>query len=281
MPTRRSLLLWILAFLMMASAAIYQRLSGPTNPKRGAVQVAGQELRYRLLRSQETTEGARITVPDPGKGVTASLVYRRFPTTESWTALPMEPGEARGRAVLAARLPIQPAAGKVEYQVRLETPEGTLSLPAEGPVVLRYKDPVPTALLICHVACMFFGMLLGVRTGLAAFFEPDRIRVHTFVTLGLLTLGGMVLGPFVQKYAFGAYWTGWPIGGDLTDDKTAILWLAWVAAGAVVLWLRRPAVVGRIAVLAATAAMLAVYLIPHSARGSQLDYTRGQVKTGK
>lgn len=281
MVKHRSLLLWILAFLMMASAAIYQRLSGPTNPKRGVVQVAGQELRYRLLRSQETTEGARITVPDPGKGITGGLVFRRFPTMEPWTEVPMETGQARGRGVLTAQLPVQPAAGKVEYQVRLTTPEGTLSLPAEGPVVLRYKDPVPTALLICHVACMFFGMLVGLRTGLAACFEPERIRNHALVTLGLLTLGGMVLGPFVQKYAFGAYWTGWPVGGDLTDDKTAILWLAWVAAGAVVLWLRRPAMVGRIAVLAATAAMLAVYLIPHSARGSQLDYSQGQVKTGK
>ncbi len=277
----RTVLLWVLAFLFMASAAVYQRLTGPTNPKRGTFVVAGKTHHYRLLRSQETSEGARISLPDPGQGTAGTVVYRRFPTADPWTTLPLESAMERGKALLNTRLPIQPAAGKLEYQVHLATPHGALRLPEQGPVVLRYKDPVPTPLLICHVACMFFGMLLGIRTGLSALFQPDRIRAHTLATLGLLTLGGMVLGPFVQKYAFGAYWTGWPIGGDLTDDKTAFLWLAWVGAAAVVLWLRQRPAFSRITVLIATAVMLAVYLIPHSARGSQLDYTKGQVKTGK
>ena len=43
-------------------------------------------------------------------------------------------------------------------------------------------------------------------------------------------LGGMLLGPFVQKYAFGEFWTGWPNGHDLTDNKTLIMWLVWAAA---------------------------------------------------
>ena len=40
-----------------------------------------------------------------------------------------------------------------------------------------------------------------------------------FATLGL---GGMILGPIVQKYAFGAYWTGIPFGHDLTDAKNLV-----------------------------------------------------------
>ena len=39
---------------------------------------------------------------------------------------------------------------------------------AEPTVILRYKDPVPTALLIAHVALMFFSMLIGMRTALGA-----------------------------------------------------------------------------------------------------------------
>ena len=34
----------------------------------------------------------------------------------------------------------------------------------------------------------------------------------------------------VQKAAFGAYWTGFPFGYDLTDNKTVLMWLAWVLA---------------------------------------------------
>ncbi len=44
----------------------------------------------------------------------------------------------------------------------------------------------------------------------------------------LLVLGGFLLGPIVQKYAFGAFWTGWPFGEDLTDNKTAVAVLAWL-----------------------------------------------------
>lgn len=281
MASLRTVLLWTLAFLLMAAAAIHQRRTGPTHPKRGEFSWNGQVHTYRLLRSQERPAGATIQVPDPGGSVRGELVTRRYPTQDPWTALPMTRGEQRGRPVLTATLPVQPPAGKMEYQVRLLGGEQELRIPATGTLVLRYKDPVPMWLLLCHVACMFLGMLVGIRTGLAAWWEPSRVRVHTLVTLGLLTLGGMVLGPFVQKHAFGAYWTGWPVGGDLTDDKTAVLWLAWVGAGVAVLWVRqRPRLVRGI-VIVATLVMLAVYLIPHSARGSQLDYQQGQVTTGR
>jgi hypothetical protein len=87
----------------------------------------------------------------------------------------------------------------------------------------------------------------------------------------------MILGPIVQKYAFGAFWTGFPLGYDLTDNKTLLMWLVWVGAcGA--LGLRgagtRRERAGRAAVVLATILMLAVYLVPHSLRGSQLDYER-------
>jgi hypothetical protein len=78
----------------------------------------------------------------------------------------------------------------------------------------------------------------------------------------------------VQKYAFGAYWTGWPNGGDLTDNKTLVMWGVWVLLGLAFLvrshWQRSDA--GRLATLMAALVMLTVDLIPHSLRGSQLDY---------
>ncbi|MCK7537691.1 MAG: hypothetical protein MZV63_45435 [Marinilabiliales bacterium] len=41
---------------------------------------------------------------------------------------------------------------------------------------------------------------------------------------------GMILGPVVQKYAFGDLWTGIPFGWDLTDNKTLIAVFAWILA---------------------------------------------------
>ena len=95
------------------------------------------------------------------------------------------------------------------------------------------------------------------------------------MTVVLVGIGGLVLGPIVQKYAFGAYWTGWPFGEDLTDNKTLAMWLAWVVAVFVLGRRRDPADrVARWTVAAAAVVMLAVYLVPHSLRGSQLDYAK-------
>ena len=121
---------------------------------------------------------------------------------------------------------------------------------------------------------MFLALLIGVRTALGAVVRPVGLKKLAWTTLTLMTVGGMILGPIVQKYAFGAYWTGWPFGYDLTDNKTLIMWLAWVVV-AIVMAKRASArdAVARGAVLVAAIVMMTVYLIPHSLRGSELDYS--------
>ncbi|BDU77129.1 hypothetical protein [Mesoterricola sediminis] len=268
-----NVLLWALAALVMLSAIVYQRRTGPTHPKRGTFTVGGATLPYRLLRSGDSFQDARIAVPDPGGRTAGTLLYRRFKTADPFTTLPLRAETRDGRRELAAYLPAQPAAGKLEYLIRLEGPTGTLGLPTDGEaVVIRFKDRVPTPLLIAHVALMFVGVLIGVRAGLAALHGCADMAAHAWATLLCLTAGGLVLGPFVQKYAFGAFWTGFPFGGDLTDNKTLLMWGAWVLACAV-LRLGR-AGLARMAVTLAFLGMLVVYVIPHSARGSELDYAK-------
>jgi hypothetical protein len=120
---------------------------------------------------------------------------------------------------------------------------------------------------------MFFSVLIGMRAGLAALFDPRDMRMLAIIAFVGMTVGGMILGPIVQKFAFGAYWTGFPLGGDLTDNKTLIMWLCWVAAIAM-LGIKTPktGTPARVAVVAAAVVMTVVYLIPHSLRGSEYDY---------
>ncbi len=278
--TLRSSLLWILAFLLMAGSVVYQRATGPTHPKRGAFAWEGQVHRYKLLRSETTDTEARITLPDPDPAATGRLLYRRYPTQDPWTSAPLQRMNFEGKSILAGILPRLPAAGKMEYTLELDGPRGRIQIPGQEPVILRYKDPVPAAILLAHVVFMFFGVLVGLRTGLAALSEPTRIKAFTYATLLLLTVGGMVLGPIVQKYAFGAYWTGWPFGGDLTDNKTLFMWAAWiVAALAIRFWPHEP-LRQRWTLALATVVMITVYLIPHSLRGSELDHQQQKVTTG-
>jgi hypothetical protein len=268
--------LWVTAVAVMLAAATYQRRTGPTYPYRGEVVIAGDTSAYELLRSEETSREARVEFALPPEADAAgALFFRRYPSDEPFTAVPMR----RHGDTLVATLPVQPPAGKLEYRAELTGPEGTLRIPdgQDETVILRYKDPVPTALLLPHVLFMFFAMLVGVRAGLGALTGVGAVRRYSWVTLGLMTVGGLVLGPLTQKAAFGQLWTGWPNGYDLTDNKTLIMWLVWAVACAVLGRRGKGGTrerAGRAAVAMATLVMLAVYLVPHSLRGSELDYTQ-------
>lgn len=277
----RAALLWLIAFLIMASAVIYQRRTGPTYPLRGSYGTGGETLRYRLLRSHWSSSDAllRLPLPDGGEGVSATLHYRRYKTGEEFTAVPFErqAGEPGDRDELVAALPAQPAAGKLEYRVEVVTPEGRVRIPRAGDdhVIIRFKDDVPGWALWPHVVLMFFSVLIGIRAGLAALFAPRGMRLWAWVALVGMTGGGMVLGPIVQKHAFGHFWTGFPLGGDLTDNKMLVMWLVWVVACAAIGLRARPREgVSRSVVVAASLVMVAVYLIPHSMKGSELDYSK-------
>ena len=279
-PGRRphtGLFLWILAVVVMLGAATWQRLTGPTYPRRGSAQLAGQEMRWRLPRSGISGDPFRVALAvaedaggtaDNGASVTGTIHYRPFPTVAPYEALPM----VHQDGTLSGQLPTQPPAGKLEYYVTLDTPEGEVRIPDDEPVVMRFKGHVPLWILLPHVLTMFFAMLIGVRAGLAAAFGRSETQRDSWIALLGITLGGMILGPIVQKHAFGAYWTGWPFGGDVTDNKTAAMWIAWIAAVALLRRRRgRSDRMARVGVIAAALVMLMVYVIPHSLRGSQLD----------
>lgn len=266
----RSALLWTIAFLTVLGAATWQRRTGPSYPLRGSFELqAGREVRYGLVRNENTDRDATVSIPhDDGIGE-ATLHFRRHGTGDNFQVVVMERTADEWRALL----PRQPAAGKLDYFLMLN---GAIRLPdgASQVAVIRFKDPVPAAILIPHILMMFVSMLCGVRAAMAAFLEPEKTRRLAWVTLGCLTVGGLFLGPVVQKYAFGAYWTGWPVGEDLTDTKTLVMWAGWALAVAV-LGLTRPINLrSRVAVLFAVVVMIAVYLVPHSLRGSTLDYEK-------
>ncbi|MGW8283997.1 MAG: hypothetical protein ACWGON_11915 [Gemmatimonadota bacterium] len=273
--------LWILAFLLMLGAGVYQRLTGPTHPMRGSFEAGGEEVAYRLKRAAWTDGMARIDLP-AAPGVDGGLVvWRRYPTDEAWTEQPL----ARDGEHWSANLPIQPAAGKLEYSVLLSVDGREVRLPdaTDGQAVLRYRDPVPLGVLIPHIFFMFFAVMIAWRAGLGALFYPFGLRRLAWWAFGLFTIGGMILGPVVQNFAFGEYWTGIPFGWDLTDNKTLVMWLAWlIAALALEGIARRTEARGdvsgrsragvRALILAASVVTVFVYLIPHSVRGSELDY---------
>jgi hypothetical protein len=263
-----SLCLWIVAFVVTVLLAVFQRMTGPSHPIRGRVVLSnGESVSYSLPRSNEGRDGILIEIPHPAGASRPTLEWRRYPTDEPFRAQALS---ATGDDRITARIPRQPAAGKVEYQILLEVAGGIESIPPTETVVARFRDEVPASVLIPHILAMFLSMLVSTR----ALFEvlrrgTPRARGLVLTAMMLLVVGGLVLGPIVQRFAFGAYWTGWPLGEDLTDNKTLIAFLAWLPA-TVLAWRGART---RAAVTLGWVVMMAIFLIPHSARGSQLDWS--------
>lgn len=260
------ILFWILAFVITASVAVYQRVTGPSYPIKGEISVHNEIINYNFNRSQEGQIDSKVNIPVKNKEISGILFWKRYNTEDDWSqTIMMRTGDT-----LFASLPAQPPAGKLEYFIRLSDGTEDYKLPPDESVIIRFKGEVPNFILYLHIIAMFGAMLLSTRTGFEFFSkEPKHVRL-TIWTIGFLIAGGLILGPVIQKYAFDAYWTGFPFGHDLTDNKTVVALLGWVIA---FLMYKRSDHPKRWA-LFASVLLIVVYLIPHSVLGSELDYDK-------
>lgn len=263
---------WIFAFLLSISLAVYQRMTGPTYPVRGNIEINNQEIDFRLIRSADSDKPAEIRIKEVSGDLEGQLKFKRYRTHEVYQTINF----TKEGNDLVAFLPPEPPAGKLEYEVTLLHDQQEFKL-SDDPVVIRFKGVVPPFVLIPHIIFMYLAMWFSIRTGIEAFRKGPNLLQYTGATLIFLLIGGMILGPVVQKYAFDAYWTGWPFGKDLTDNKTLFAFIGWIAA---YFGIRRNVKHGWLAVLAAFI-LIAVYMIPHSMFGSELDYTSGEIGTGE
>ena len=260
-------MLWLAALIITLSTAVYQRLTGPTYPLRGKANLDSSVISYKLARSHGGATNHQISIKVENQEITGYAVYKRYKTSDPWTTLPM----TRKDKFLIAELPHQPPAGKLEYTVVLALGEKKVSLTGEKSAVIRFKGDVPSPILIPHVILMFLAMLFSNRAGIEALLPKGKSWKYAIWVVCLLFAGGAVFGPLVQKFAFGSFWTGFPLGHDLTDNKTLIVLLGWIVA---VLATRKDKKHARWWILGAAILLLAVYLIPHSLMGSELVYSQ-------
>jgi hypothetical protein len=290
----RMTLFWIVAILITLFAAYYQRTTGPTYPKKIDVEVNDTLYEVKLVRSISLDEKYEVKLAIEDTSIQAKLFYKRFSSQKSidddfrqadfnYDVRPVNsPLMNKVFKITEEKgffAEIDPAladtASKVQYYIGITDNKGTKTYLKESPVVIRFKGAVPAKVLIPHVFFMFFTMLLATLTGLLALFKNKNFRVYTFITFFFLLIGGMILGPVVQKFAFGEYWTGVPFGWDLTDNKTLFAFVFWVAA-IIGNWKKE----NRFLSILASVMLLLIFSIPHSMFGSELDYETGTVTQG-
>ena len=263
---KKNFLFWLIAVVITVTGAYYQRITGPTYPFSGNISINNKKIFYKLERSHSSSDDYLIKLKTNHTDVKGFLMWRRFKSNDDWSIIPM----AYFADTLFAELPKQPPAGKLQYQVILRNQVQEIKIPQTQPLVIRFKGDVPLYILIPHILAMFFAMLLSTRAGLEFFNKEPNLKKHVFWTLGVLFIGGLILGPLVQLYAFGALWTGVPFGFDLTDNKTLIAFVGWIIAAIAIYKSKKP----KVWVLSAAILLLFIYLIPHSVLGSELDYNK-------
>ena len=291
----KKLLFWSLAIIITLSAIYFQRVTGPTKPHNEQFLIKGKTYKASLPRTWETnishSEASgdfesfkkeldfNINVENLPSEMEGMLVYRLYPGNGPLDTI----NSFRNGPVFINTMPAQPPAGKISYNFILYSTQDSTSvdshkitLGGEEGVVMRFKGHVPWGVLIPHILLMFIAMLISNYIGIAALSNSIKINTTVVVLLFVFGMGGLILGPLVQNYAFGAYWTGWPFGGDLTDNKTLFAFVLWLAA-----WLLNKKRSRRYLYVIAAVVMLMVYSIPHSTAGSEYDRSKGQVETGR
>lgn len=284
----KTFLFWLLAFLITISAAVYQRATGPTYPKKQMITVNGTGYPVKFVRSLGLDEDPVVKLKINDTTAKAKIYFRRYLSNDEFQTADFQ---FRSKPINSfvmnkifkmdkeegyfASVPQQPAAGKLEYYIEITDQSGTKTYLKESPVVIRFKGGVPGFILLPHIFFMFIAMLFSNLSGLLAVFKVPSYRKYTFWTFGCLLVGGMILGPVVQLYAFGDLWTGIPFGWDLTDNKTLIAFIFWILAVAMNWRKKQPAYT-----VIASIVLLLIYSIPHSMFGSQLDYNTGTVTQG-
>jgi len=262
---------WVLAVVISLAAMFYQRMTGPTYPKKYEISYQNKEFNIDLPRSNNGRPGdypVKLQLPED---FSANLIWRLFPSENPWDTLEMK----RKGDILSSSLPHQPPAGKIEYHLELMADGNPIDLHEDENVVIRFRGDVPAWALIPHVLMMILTVIWSMATIIFALASIPSYQKHMGVTIIFLLIGGFILGPIVQKYSFGQFWTGWPMGGDMTDNKVLFALIAYLVA-----WFLRKKSYGKWLAIGAAMVMMAVYLIPHSMNGSELDIESGEVLTG-
>lgn len=263
---KKSCWLWLIALVLTIITAAYQRITGPTYPVSGEVYVEDKLVEYKLDRTHGGEGDHPIEIKINDETICGELYWKRYKTEDEWTSVEM----VKQNGKLQASLPHQPPAGKLLYKLILQKNDLVITVPDEGGITIRFKGDVPISFLIPHIIFIFGAMLLSTRTGLEYFNEGKKFKLLTILTFIFIIIGGFILGPIIQYYAFGEFWTGFPLGHDLTDNKILVGFIGWLLALIALYKIKNP----KRWIVLASILMFIIFLIPHSVLGSELDYNQ-------
>jgi len=246
-------LLWILALLITCSAAYYQRVSSPTYPSVVIIPIEMQKYPVPFLHSHTGKSDCPIILQIGDISVKGELYYRKYPSQSEMTKLEMK----REGDKLVAAMPNQSPGVKVEYRVDLFKNGVQLNYTISKPTILLFEGEIPKFPFFMNLAVLGLAIFLSTWSGLLALFGSGASKFFSMLTFISFIIGGFIIAPIVHKYAVNDWWTGFPIGYSLNNNKFFLASLVWLV---VVVTIQRK--YNRIISVVASLLSLLIFLIP-------------------
>ena len=258
---KKKFLYLFVSFIISVVFFYFQRVTGPTYPYKGIINIGNDKLRFKLPRSCTLSLDCKISFWGKIEGY---ILYKRYRVNENYTKVNFVYDGQRSYANLKLELP---KASKIEYRVFIKKEDSWMEA-TKKPIVLRFKGYVPFYLLIPHIIFMYLFFLLSTYLFLLNNLVWIFDRKVFYLTFFSLLAGGFIFGPLVQRYAFDVYWSGFPYGYDLTDNKTLLILIIWLFP----LYSVVKNVSLRRNLNIAYFFTVLIYLIPHSVLGSEYKF---------
>jgi hypothetical protein len=184
--------------------------------------------------------------------------------------------------VFEGTLPDLGIGSRMRYAITVKAADGReVRLPegADSFYLIKFKGRASAIVLVAHVAfmfasffCMVLALFAAIRILRLGEGKRSAVRWSRWV-LGLSLIGGLPLGWLLNYQTFGVLWEGYPFGRDITDNKTQLMFVLWLA----ILFLVRGSFLGRgeerdklgargfaWAVIASFIVSLGLFVLPHS-----------------
>ncbi len=250
---------WIFSTLITFGVATYQYLTGPNYPIKGKTFFDQLEIPYKLPRTHAWNSDCPLELVVPDENILAYVEYRRYDSEDLWTRNAFK---RKGDIITTYIYPL-PSIKTIEYRIVLfdNDRDIEISIPPNGYVVMRWHGPVPKALTILQLITLFLGLCFALRTGLDAIGQGNMVWRLAVMTTLFLFFGCLLFASIIDKYKFGTWWSGFPVGDNLLADRWHIVFLFWLT-------LLSFRLKGRIAkgwYIFVSLLTLAIFLIPYNA----------------
>ncbi|MCX7905368.1 MAG: hypothetical protein N2446_01535 [Elusimicrobiales bacterium] len=267
----RKIIYLFFSLLFSVLLVFFQRKTGPTYPVKGSFDIYNDNIKYFFPRSCTIKEQKCNAVIDSKVG-DFYIKYKRYKINEEFKIIRFSFVDSNKKFI--ANIPSDfPPAAKIEYNVYAKIGENEFKINNKS-VILRFKNKVDSWILIIHVIIMFGSLVLSLYMFFRVIFDKKYSSLLLYINWILLLIGGFVFGGLLQKQAFGLWWSGFPLGYDITDNKTLIVFLSWSVA---LLFSIRKKNVSKYIVFSSILMILS-YLIPHSLFGSEYDYLNEKIR---